>query len=235
MGISGVGQLITSRNTGVTAQTATFTADPTTMGNAFLLSIVYSTRTTAVSSVASSNATWSRLSTRQPTTFSTPTLEHWIGIPTGTAPATVTVTWGAALPSVTVELDAQEFTAYGPGTTWALDGALGIAENGASTTITFPTMTAPGAGAGELYWGKCLYTAGTLSGGAPASFTFPTVNASAGPIAYNPALLGAATPTITVSASGPSAGSAILLAATAPASPPHPALARQALARGALR
>jgi hypothetical protein len=141
-------------------------------------------------------------------------VEIWYGTVSAVGPSTITFTWSGSLGVQTVEYSMQEFTAgTGAGSVWTVD-TTGNTDNVASTTVTYPSLTA--AASGELYFGFADMPSTPAAGSTPG-FTYTTTN-NGNQVAYNPGVsAGAVSPTSTQAVSHVSDAASLLLVP-----PPNP-------------
>lgn len=189
MAISAVGTLAK-----ISSNVATLSVSPTTLGDLMvLLTDIGSTTVHATSISGGGVATWTHVVGPFVGTSGTVSQDMWFGAVTTTGAGTVTVTGSAAITGFFNNYSCQQFTG-GAGVTWAVDGTQAATKsNTASTTLTYPTLVA--AGAGELYYGHCRQAAGTAStSGATAGYTV-VLDAGSTPVIYNPSVSGSQSPT----------------------------------------
>jgi hypothetical protein len=212
-----------------------------TTGNVLLLGTKVSSAAITVSSVTGGGATgWVKVAGPFVDTGSpVRTQELWAGTVTATGAQTITVNFSSSNAGINTDLDVQEFaSSLGAGAVWTADVS-GTLTNGASTTVTYPTL-APVMSGTELYVGQSR-TSGVTFSGLTAGFTGQTdVNGNF--YIYGLAVTGSVSPTATVSASVASYASAVLLTDTPPtggggipATPVRPGLSRLRHHHGARR
>jgi RHS repeat-associated protein len=187
--ISAVGSIIQSVGYG----DSTLSVNPRHVGDALILGVsVNGTQT--VSSVSGGGASWKFLA--RETGSALGNTELWLGTVASTGSSTITVSWTSSIGSTYVDLAAQEFTnGTGASTTWSEDTSGVLVNNGSTTTVTLPTLTA--SASGELYVGLA-FTDNTVSAGSNPGFTYDSLYS--GLYAFNPNMSGTVTPTATMAA-----------------------------------
>jgi hypothetical protein len=149
----------------------------------------YASNTLSISTVAGGNCNissgagagkWTRI--LGPTADTNATVnrhEVWIGTASNgnsTGKETITLTWSGTITGIGVDLMCRTFDNGDTTTTWALDGTQqGLVNNASSATITYPSLTA--AGAGELATGGARCPSGG-SYGTPTGGGFTWVTAT---------------------------------------------------------
>jgi hypothetical protein len=205
--ISAVGSLVTAM--GTTGFT-TLNVDPQNLGDVLVVVSEQNLNTELVQSISGGGVTlWKQaiyyLGIGEPRAY-----EIWYGVVTGTGGSTITFNLSESNAGQTAEYEAQEFTAGdGPGTIWNLDTTGSFEVNPASTTLTYPPLTA--AGAGELYFGFDDMPSTPSNSGSPAGFQFLTT-ADSNQVTYSPSVgPGMVQPMSTEGASHLSSSLAVLL------------------------
>jgi hypothetical protein len=184
------------------------------MGDILFVTTHIASATVHIASMTSPNVTtWTHVGGAVSGTHS---VDLWFGVVTDpNAGGTVTMTGSAAITATVNTYTCQVFTAGGQGTTWSVDGSLATLSNGASTTITYPTLV-PAAG-GEMYVGYGIAT-GTpaLTTGATSGYTV-AVDGANNAVMYNPGVSGSQSPTTLQTSSAASFSLGALIVATPPA------------------
>lgn len=182
MTISAVGSFVTTSYPGASSA-PTATVNPTAIGDILVVG-TYSNNSTppTVTSITHSgvSGSWHQLASEYDTTHVGADIELWYGVITATGAATLTVNYsGAGYPGIGVQ---QFHTTSG---SWAQDGSGGVLYTGAGAMMSYPALTA--AGAGELYVGFAVMdtlfygmTAGSTTG-----YTYDNVDAVGGSGTYN--------------------------------------------------
>jgi hypothetical protein len=150
MAITVIGNLDSSTGTALTSLTLTASAS---VGSVRAFGAKANRTTGNISSLSGGNVTtWSRVAGPTVDTAGTAaTHELWIGTCTSSGTTAITVTWSGTITGISTDLYCRTFDNGNASTTWALDGsAAGFKDNTASTTITYPSLSA--SGAGELYF-----------------------------------------------------------------------------------
>lgn len=173
---------------------ATLNVSPATTGNLMALAVEITSTSYNVTSVSGGGVTnWHLVKANNGSAHE----EIWEGTVTSTGASTITVAYSGT-PGVNVDLDAEEFTAgLGAGTNWFVT-ASGAVNNGTSTTLTYPSLTATQTNG--LYWGYGR-SAATGSGGSTSGFNY-TVTGSTNVVAYNPSMAAGITYSPTANNSG---------------------------------
>ena len=189
--ISPVGSLISQASAGGT----TLSVPSPTVGNAWVLAVQLSSPSITVSSITGGgvHGTWTRL-TQVGDPAQRRDVEEWLGpiSQTGSGSSAITVDFSSDVSETRVELDAQQFTAGGGGSSvWEKDVAGSAESDTASSTVTFPAL-AP-AGPNELYVGFSRATSGSSSG-TSSGFTYDSPTASNLYI-YDPSVSSGVSPT----------------------------------------
>lgn len=225
--ITPVGTLYTTSSTGGTAALPGFVGS---IGDIVLITTHIASATVHIASIATSRG----LTPGTPQTGVTIThlgggvsgahsVDLWMGVVTNATSATsiqYNFTGSASIASTVNSYTIQTFTAGGQGTTWAVDAALATSSNSASTTITYPSLTA--SGSGELYFGYGI-SGSALTTGQTAGYTVVTDPTPANAIIWNTSVSGVQSPTSTQTSSAISLGIGCIISAT-----PAPVTAIQA-------
>jgi hypothetical protein len=218
--ITVVGNLDSSTGTATTTLTLTAAA---AIGDVRVLVTKINSATINVSSLSGGNATsWTKVAGPDNDTNATVARhEIWIGTVANANTSqheTITVTWSASVTGISIDLDCRTFSNGNTATTWARDGAaLTFKNNASSTTITYPTGTA--AGAGELYVGHARCPSGgsygtptgsgatwvttTDANGNPYIYTLSSASGSNAPTQSTTATLSYATGVLLIPSAGP--------------------------------
>lgn len=219
MAITVVGNLDSATGTALTTLTLTAAA---AVGDVRVLVTVLGSSTINVSSISGGNATtWTRvMGPTNDTNASIKRHEIWIGtVANGNTSGheTITITWASSTAGLATDLDCRTFSNSDTATTWARDGSQsGLNNNASAATITYPSLTA--AGAGELYVGHSRTPSGgsygTPTGG---GFTWVTAtDANGNPYIYSvSAGSGTVAPTQSTTASVSHAIGVLLIASAA--------------------
>jgi hypothetical protein len=164
--VTAVGAMADGTGTGLSS----LAVNPTTVGDALVLTVRISAASATVTSVTGGGANWIQVGSYQDSTSSG--LEIWLGTVTATGPSTLSVGYSSSVSSSGVELVAQEFTAgLGSASVWTKDVAAGQT-NPSSATIASPSLSA--ANAGELYVGYSRSPGQVLAGSTPGVTYDPT-------------------------------------------------------------
>lgn len=214
--ITTVGTLSTASGTGTSNIAPSFTGS---IGDIILITTHIASATVHITSIATVQAFTSTALAGVTITHlgggvsGTHSVDLWMGVVTNANAAQnmqYNFTGSAAITSTVNSYTAQVFTAGGQGTTWAVDAALATSSNSASTTITYPSLTA--AGGGELYFGYGI-SGSALTTGQTAGYTVQTDGATDAVI-WNTSVSGVQAPTSTQTSSVVSMGIGCILAAT---------------------
>lgn len=212
--ITTVGPLYTVSGTGTAAILTKASGDSlANIGDAILVTTHIASATVHITAVASALPTSAATFTHLGGTVSgTHSVDLWLGVITASNFDELTFTGSAAITATVNSYSVQFITAGGQGTTWATDGSLSTSTNGASTTITYPSLTP--AGAEELYFGYGISSSGNaLTTGATSGYTVGTdtpVNA----VLLGTNVSGVQAPTSTQTSSATSVGIGCLISAT---------------------
>jgi hypothetical protein len=202
--ISASGTLASNIATGATTLAHTNNA----VGNVLILGTKVTSTTITVSTVTGGGATnWVKIAGSN--NDGSRSQELWMGTVTTTGAQTITLTFSASVAAIAVDLGAQEFSSsLGTAAIWMAETS-SFLNNGASTTVTWPTL-APHVRASELYVGQArIPSAGTLSG-LTAGFT-SQVDANGNPFIYGLDVTASVSPTQTDSSSAANATLAVLI------------------------
>ena len=187
----------------------------TSLGDVVILGVTVGS--TSVHSTAISGGgctTWTRLAGPVSDTTEIASLDLWMGTVTAAATAvTATVTYSAAIGTLGVELEGQQFTAgLGASTVWAVDKFGTLDNTIGSTTMLYPSLVATGSA--ELYVGLGV-PSGVGSAGASTGFTYLVDTVFSNVLAYNLAASGTLAPTAANSTATQSISAAALLVPSA--------------------
>lgn len=204
------------------ATTKSLTFTPSATGDVIVLAVNFASASAfSVSSVSQTGGgvSWqtSAAATKTDSTgFTAPgkRVEIWYGTVTGTSGTAISVTFSGT-DNVNTEIVAEEFsTPLGSGTKWSLTTAGTDANDTASTSVTYPSLTS--SHSGELYWGYNADSATPLATGSAGGLTSTTyeVTGNNNAIAYGiNNTSGSSSQPVQNTASGVSAGAAIMLTA----------------------
>ena len=164
-----------------TRQSASFSINPTSTGNFFLVEVICLSGTVTATSMSGGNCTW--VQAAAPFTGSTNALTAtiFIGTATSTGSSSATVSFSGSTP--TVRISAQQFSStHGA---WTVDKTGHIDSAGTNTWASLtPVQT------GELYFGYA-YDSSTSTNGSTTGYTY-FQDSNGNGTAYNPACTGAA-------------------------------------------
>jgi RHS repeat-associated protein len=198
---------------------STLAVDPVNVGDALVLSVgiagAYAEGVTVVS-VSGGGSTWQRL-TADTDTGSGINSELWMGTVTTTGNSTITVTYSVNASLNYEELAAQEYSsAAGASTTWSVVAFGQSNHNTASTTVTFPSLTA--STSGELYVGYSFLYEGAGVAGSTSGVTYDVTSAN-NLYVYDTNVTGTLSPTASASPAAQSVSAGAVIEAMRPASP----------------
>ena len=205
--------------------TNTFSLTPAGTGDLIAVAIIQNNnKTVTVSSLSSTNATWTSGGTFACST-NTATVAIFLGKASSTSTATVTIGWSGTTPT-TLRSCYQQFTSSVG--SWAADGSLGHIDG--SGTATWASLTP--AGSGDLYFGFA-WDGGTASSGSTTGYTYTVDGSHGNGSCYNAACTSSAQAPVWGD-SGQEFGPMVLVRETAAAaSLPVPLSVRQAVQRAA--
>lgn len=177
-------------------------------GNCLVLGMTITSLTITVSSVTGGGANkWVKVAGSS--NDGTRSQELWMGTVNATGAQTITVNFSSTNAGLATDLCVQEFSSsLGAAAVWTWD-SFGFLNNGASTTVTWPTLTPRNANT-DLYVGHArVPSAGTFSA-LTAGFTGQT-DVNGNPYIYGLAVTGSVSPTQTDSLSAANACQAVLI------------------------
>ena len=208
--IGPVGALASTSGTGTT----TLAVTTVNVGDLVVVGTWVDGGTVTVTGVSGSKTTgWTRIVGPLQGTGAIDQQDMWMGTVTSAGSETLTFTTSGSVGSLNTSYTAKQFTSkFGASTTWAVDGSQTAGTNQtASTTVTFPTLTA--AAAGELYVGYAV-PVNNGQAGTTAEFQYE-IDALSDIFIYNTNLAATSyTPTATQSSSGTAARMAAILKAS---------------------
>jgi phosphate transport system substrate-binding protein len=158
-------------NSQASAGRASLSVSPSTVGDAWVLSVRVSNASTTVSAITGGGVGggWTKLAQVSDATENKD-IEEWLGPITNAGSSVLTADFSRGVSRTWVGLTAQEFTnGTGASTAWARDVGSSATDDTASSTITFPTLTP--ATSGELYVGFGRASS-SASGGNSPGFTY---------------------------------------------------------------
>jgi|SRR5882757_282761 len=193
--------------TNVTSSTATtFTLTPVKVGNLVFLAVAWQASSVTITSVGSTNATWSTIQAKVTGSVGGGTwaFQYFAGVASSTSAQTVTITFSGS--TTALQVDYMEFTADWMGknpANWLFKVATPVFAS-ASTTVNWPSLT--GFSNDEFLVGYGFMGGGLFTGtnGTPAGFTYNgNSSGNQNPFAWNLAYgVGPSIPTGTQAASG---------------------------------
>jgi hypothetical protein len=187
------GATITAVGSLVTAAGTTLTVSPASLGDVIVLSTETWNEVATVASVTGGGVTtWTEISSAYDTTSTGNSESLWYGTVTSLGTSTISVNYTGGSSGSWPSASAQEFTnGTGASTVWTVDVA-GTSDNTtASTSVTFPTLTA--ATPNELYVGYAFST-GTTAAGTNAGYVYQS-DVWGGSFIYDTAVTGTTAPT----------------------------------------
>lgn len=166
--------------------TNTVTVSPTTVGDEMVLTTQIPTSGVTVSSISGGGVgTWNKavVSAGNGTVNR---VEMWVGTVATTGSSPITVTYSASPGAA--EITATEYTASGvnAATSWGIESAASLLNSTASTTVTFPNMTA--INGSELYVGYAQVQNPPASSGSTSGFSYITTSTQHNVLTYNTSL-----------------------------------------------
>ncbi len=171
---------------------STYTAQ--NIGDLLVLNTQLPNGATSISSVTSSNATWTLAKLTGPAAGGSNYVAMYYGVVTSLSSSNITVTYNTA-GTGNNEIAVTEYTAPGinSNSTWGLVSSAGKSVSASTTTITFPTLTSTYAGLAYIGYAQSG-SGSTGSGCVTTGFTcIPTVNKTTNPdnvITYNTNTIG---------------------------------------------
>jgi hypothetical protein len=194
----------------VNATTYTNSVTTSNLGDLLIVSANINSASFTVSNVSGGGASnWHVINSFTPTGHS---IAIWVGTVTSTGTANLTVTYSGNITTNTAEVVAAEYSAgAGLGTVWTVD-ATNTISNAASTTINYPSVTAPQAN--ELYFGYAVGTGATVTTGCTVNFTCKNTALPSDYIYDTSSAIGALAPSVTGSSSAVSYAISMVVRAT---------------------
>lgn len=204
----------TEVDAGATTGQGTVSVTTTTLGDLLVMFTAIASSTISVTGITGGGCgTWIQVGT--PVT-NVNTLQMWYGTTATVGTANATVTFSAAIGSVSRIFSYQKFSAgLGSTTIWSVDTSSHLS-NTTSTAVTYPTLT-PSSGT-DLYVGLSQASSAATSG-STAGYTYQHISATTFELmVYNLAVTAASHPASTQATAGISITTAGLFTAASPSS-----------------